>query len=188
MTPMARGRLVSMGDRAVRGTGPRNRDVFWILIFLAGLSSAGQGLCGQAEPPPDRPLKRPADLRLDLEGPVRTYLDAITRNWLLPAPRANPAILAMFADRDRAPYRDLLPWSGEFAGKYLTGATQVYAGHRRPRACSHAPASSSPSSSPLQDTDGYLGPFPKEHRLTGSRPEHRRGRPGPPGTPGGIIT
>ena len=49
----------------------------------------------------------------------------VTRQWLLPAPEANPAMLAMFRDRDRRPYRDLLPWSGEFAGKYLTGATAV---------------------------------------------------------------
>ncbi len=28
-------------------------------------------------------------------------------------------MLQMFHDRDRKPPRDLLPWSGEFAGKYL---------------------------------------------------------------------
>lgn len=34
-------------------------------------------------------------------------------------------MLEMFRDRNRQPLRDLLPWSGEFAGKYLTGAAQV---------------------------------------------------------------
>ena len=59
------------------------------------------------------------------KGRCESYLRNVTRHWLLPAPEANPAMLAMFRDRDRRPYRDLLPWSGEFAGKYLTGATGV---------------------------------------------------------------
>jgi hypothetical protein len=35
-------------------------------------------------------------------------------------------MLAIFRDRDRKPYRDLLSWSGEFAEKYLTRATAVF--------------------------------------------------------------
>ena len=78
-------------------------------------------------------------------------------------------MLAMFRDRDRRPYRDLLPWSGEFAGKYLTGATGVLRLTGDPElkrdlerfvrdlvAC--------------QDADGYLGPFPRGYRLTGHAP------------------
>jgi DUF1680 family protein len=107
--------------------------------------------------------------RFDLRGPVHEKLRQITLQWLLPAPGANPAMLAMFRDRDRRAYRDLLPWSGEFAGKYLTGATAMLrlTGDSRIKfyverfvrdlvAC--------------QDADGYLGPFPRECRLTGHAP------------------
>ncbi len=69
--------------------------------------------------------ERISGARFALGGTVPSTLRQITAQWLLPAPAANPAILAMFRDRDRRPYRDLLPWSGEFAGKYLTGATAV---------------------------------------------------------------
>ena len=61
------------------------------------------------------------------------YLDDVTEQWLLVAPLANPAMLEMFADRDSLPYRNLVPWSGEFAGKYLTAAVQVCALTRDPR-------------------------------------------------------
>src|SRR5262249_12711595 len=89
------------------------------------------------EAPPLHPLERERGLKIELGGPVRRYLDAVTRNWLLPAPEANPATLAILADRDRTPYRDLLPWSGEFAGKYLTGATQVMQSAGDPRLRTH---------------------------------------------------
>jgi len=153
----------------VRATGHWNRDAFWVLVFLPGLLSTRQRVFGQPEPPPTRSLSRPAELRLDLEGPVRSYLDAITGNWLLPAPKANPAILAMFADRERTPYRDLLPWSGEFAGEYLTGATQVMRATGDARLRCHLQHFVAALVA-FQDADGYLGPFPREHRLTGSAP------------------
>ena len=31
----------------------------------------------------------------------------------------------MFPDRDASPLRSLVPWAGDLAGKYLTGAVQV---------------------------------------------------------------
>jgi hypothetical protein len=62
---------------------------------------------------------------IELDGFMRDYLCGITEQWLLVAPKANPAMLEMFRDRDSSPLRDLLPWAGEFAGKYLTGAVQV---------------------------------------------------------------
>ena len=68
---------------------------------------------------------RIAGARCQLGGFVGDYLKGITEQWLLVAPRANPAMLEMFRDRDSAPLRDMVPWAGEFAGKYLTGAVQV---------------------------------------------------------------
>lgn len=140
---------------------------------LAVLSAvlAGRGFTWANEGPASR---RPAcdrvpGARFALEGPVRGYLGNATRHWLLSAPEANPAMLAMFRDRDRRPYRDLLPWSGEFAGKHLTGAVGVLrltgdAELRRSldRFVGELVA--------CQDVDGYLGPFPRTSRLTGHAP------------------
>ena len=112
---------------------------------------------------------RPADARYELAGPLGAYLDAVTRQWLLVAPAANPALLDMFADRDRKPYRDQVPWAGEFAGKYLTSAVQILrlTGDRKlkkyiagfvARFIAH------------QADDGYLGPWPTKYRLVGTAP------------------
>lgn len=62
-------------------------------------------------------LETPRGATFALEGYVADRLDANVRSWLLPAPRANPAMLQMFRDRDNDPPRDLLPWSGEFVGE-----------------------------------------------------------------------
>ena len=129
----------------------------------------------QAKPPVPVPVAsgpscdRVPRVRFALGSPVTGYLRAITENWLMPAPEANPAMLAMFRDRDRQPYRDLLPWSGEFAGKYLTGATQVLRLTGDPVLKRHLEGFVKELVA-LQDKDGYLGPFPSGHRLTGQAP------------------
>jgi DUF1680 family protein len=138
---------------------------------LISMAAGDHGVrAGDAPGGPRRPAcERVPGARFELAGPVGESLRQIARQWLLPAPGANPAMLAMFRDRERRPYRDLLPWSGEFAGKYLTGATAVLRLTGDPElrrdlerfvrdlvAC--------------QDADGYLGPFPRESRLTGHAP------------------
>jgi hypothetical protein len=114
-------------------------------------------------------FERIAGAEFDLRGPVRDHVDAVTRQWLLKMPDANPAVLEMFADRDKKPPRSLLPWSGEFAGKYLTGGVQVLrlSGDRELK---EALAKFVARLVKLQDADGYLGPFPKDCRLTGKAP------------------
>ena len=52
-------------------------------------------------------------------GHLADYLTGVTEQWLKAAPLANPAMLEIFRDRDRQPLRDMVPWAGEFAGKYL---------------------------------------------------------------------
>ena len=107
--------------------------------------------------------------RYALAGPLADYLSEVTRQWLLIAPAANPAMLDMFVDRDRKPYRNQVPWAGEFAGKYLTSAVQIlrltgdaalkkHIGAFVARFVAH------------QDRDGYLGPWPTRFRLTGTAP------------------
>jgi len=106
---------------------------------------------------------------ITLGGYLGNRLAQITRNWLLVAPSKNPAILEMFDTREALPPRDLLPWSGEFAGKYLTSATAVYA-------LTHDPLLKKQISQfvrqfiSYQTPEGYLGPFPKRFRLTATAP------------------
>ena len=104
-----------------------------------------------------------------LRGRVGEYLTAITEQWLKIAPLSNPAMLEMFRDRDRRPLREMVPWAGEFAGKYLTSAVEVWRLTRDPalEGCIRAFVARLVG---LQAEDGYLGPWPKESRLTGHAP------------------
>ena len=103
--------------------------------------------------------------RIQIDSFLGDYLQGVTEQWLLVAPRANPAMLEMFRDRDASPLREMVPWAGEFAGKYLTGAVQVLRLTRDPALKAwlqefvHRLAG-------FQDEDGYLGPWPKQCRLT----------------------
>ena len=107
---------------------------------------------------------------LKIGGFVGDYTASVIDHWLLTAPLANPAMLEMFRDRDAQPYRQMVPWAGEFAGKYLTGAVQVLrtTGDQRLRIwLKHFVA----RLLSLQADDGYLGPWPKKHRLTNYAPK-----------------
>ena len=114
----------------------------------------------------ERPVfDRAQSTTYDLDGVIEEYIDAVISNWVMKIPDTNPAITEMFAVRDIEPYRNYNPWSGEFAGKYLTGAVQLlrltndeslrtYLGTFVDRLVS------------LQDpADGYLGPYRKSERL-----------------------
>jgi len=163
-----------MTPRAGRPSGARAAAGFLLLGVLAAASAPARAAApaapagGAGERPMPR-LERAGDAVLDLGGVMHEYLLAVTAEWLLKAPDANPALLDMFADRDKPPYRRLLPWSGEFAGKYLTGAVQVLRLTRDPALKEHL-ARFVARLVRLQDADGYLGPFPKEFRLAGKAP------------------
>src|ERR1044071_3449606 len=58
-------------------------------------------------------------------GPVGARVDANVDNWLLRAPKANPGMLENIRLRDRRPAPQLVPWAGEFVGKYLISAVQA---------------------------------------------------------------
>ncbi|MDI7278057.1 MAG: glycoside hydrolase family 127 protein, partial [Anaerolineae bacterium] len=93
-------------------------------------------------------------------------MTANLEQWLLPAPLANPAMLEMFRDRDRQPRRDLVPWAGEFAGKYLTSAVLALRLSNDPRLYASIERFVEELVA-AQDADGYLGPFPRAERLAG---------------------
>ncbi len=107
---------------------------------------------------------------MQLDGFVGDYLQGITAQWLLVAPKANPAMLEMFRDRDASPLRQLVPWAGEFAGKYLTGVVQVLRVTHDPRLKAWLQDFVRILIN-LQAPDGYLGPWPKPCHLTNTDSE-----------------
>ena len=88
---------------------------------------------------------RIAGTRYRIDGVLGDYLASVSEQWLKVAPRANPALLEMFRDRDRRPLREMVMWAGEFAGKYLTGAVQVLRVTGDPSLCGRWSPASSPS-------------------------------------------
>ena len=112
------------------------------------------------------PFTVPRNVRYILHGIVKPRLEANLEQWLLIAPQANPAILEMFRDRDRAPRRDLLLWSGEFAGKYLTSAVLCYRLDRDERLRRQLDRFVDELIA-TQAADGYLGPFSRTERMVG---------------------
>ena len=107
------------------------------------------------------------DARYRFDGLVGRRIDLNQEHWLLTAPQANPGMLAMLYDRDRLPRRDLVPWAGEFVGKYLTSAVLCYRLTRDPRLARQIERFVE-SLVAAQDDDGYLGPFPRSERLSGT--------------------
>lgn len=103
----------------------------------------------------------------DMKDNVGKYITEVKDNWLLKVPYTNPALLDMFAVRDVQPYKNYLPWSGEFAGKYLTGATLMLKLTKDPQLKISLQKFVNKLISLQDKTDGYLGPFKFTDRLTG---------------------
>jgi len=97
-------------------------------------------------------------------GPIGERVQANMDNWLLRAPQANPGMLEMFRVRDRRPAPQLVPWAGEFVGKYLISAVQTLRMTDNPRLFQQV-SNVVHAFIATQAGDGYLGPFPKDIRL-----------------------
>ena len=93
-------------------------------------------------------------------GPVGERVEANLDNWLLRAPQSNPGMLEMFQMRDRQPVPQLVPWAGEFVGKYLISAVQALRMTDDPRLFVQV-SNVVTAFIATQAEDGYLGPFPK---------------------------
>lgn len=115
--------------------------------------------------------------KFDIGGFMGSRIHANQRNWLMVAPVANPSMLTMFRDHNPplsiptgyVPSRDLIVWSGEFAGKYLISGVQGLRLTQDP----HLRAMLGDFVTDLigyQDPDGYLGPFEKGQRMDGLNP------------------
>ncbi len=114
-----------------------------------------------------QPTLETADrLEFEFQGFIGQRLKANLENWELRAPDSNPALLEMFYDRDRKPDRNLLPWSGEFIGKYLCASILSYRLLRDPRQKTMLDRLVRDFIK-SQGSDGYLGPFDQKNRLIG---------------------
>ncbi len=102
--------------------------------------------------------------RFEFTGPVGERIHANLDHWLLRAPQANPGMLEMFRVRDRQPVPQLVPWAGEFVGKYLISAVQALRMCDDPRLRQQV-SNVVAELIATQADDGYLGPFPKNIRL-----------------------
>lgn len=100
----------------------------------------------------------------EFTGPVGERIHANLDNWLLRAPQANPGMLEMFRVRDRKPEPQLVPWAGEFVGKYLISAVQALRMSDDPRLRQQVSNVVAELIS-TQAEDGYVGPFAKNVRL-----------------------
>lgn len=114
------------------------------------------------------PVLQPArGAQYALQGYLHRRIQRVIERFFTVVPESSPAILQVLRDRDRTPVRDpLVPWAGEFAGKYLTAAQLTWR-------LTHDENLKKTIDTfvrdliACQDPDGYLGPFPKSSRLTG---------------------
>lgn len=128
-------------------------------------------LCSLLGPALERPLKlEPVrDAQFQFGGVMRNRLSANLEHWLLEAPKANPGLLEMFTLRDRNPRPNLVPWAGEFVGKYLLSAIGALPSQPDPADARLRELIEQTVKTLLerQAEDGYLGPFPRKERLLG---------------------
>lgn len=93
-------------------------------------------------------------------------------NWLIQVPYNNPGMFEMFRRRDVKPHQLLVPWYGEFPGKYLTSAVLCYRLGRDQRLLDAIRYAVERLLS-VQGEDGYLGVFPQGQRLIGAHDPSR---------------
>jgi DUF1680 family protein len=139
--------------------------IFTALLALCGVVSAASA-AGKPVAHPRLPLEPDPQAHLRLTGTLGDRLRANVSAWLLPAPEANPGMLEMFRVRDRQPAPSIVPWAGEFAGKYLTSAVLALRMSDDP-ALEQRVRGFVRDLVATQAEDGYLGPFRKVERLRG---------------------
>ena len=108
-----------------------------------------------------------------IHGTVGRRLKSMVEQWLLTVPLSNPAIIDAYRTRNRTPLRELVPWEGEFAGKYLTGLVETYRLLPTKRLRGQITDFVAYLVS-FQDDDGYLAPWPDSCKLTGKAPNVRK--------------
>jgi uncharacterized protein len=105
-----------------------------------------------------------AGAKFDFGGVLGERVKANVENWLLLAPEKNPELCEVFAHREANHEPPLVPWVGEFAGKYLISVVQAMRMSDDTRLRDTA-AKVVARIIELQGDDGYLGPWPREEQL-----------------------
>lgn len=106
------------------------------------------------------------EIRYEFRDITGQMAERIAKQWLLSVPESNPGMFAILEERDRAPLRPLLPWSGEFVGKHLTALVENYLLTRDEHLADQI-RKIVKILEQLQAQDGYLGPWRRQRQLTG---------------------
>lgn len=117
-------------------------------------------------------------LHLHMQDVVGTLIDNIIDNWLVGIRQSNPAILDMLKYPDKKPSRRLLPWSGEFAGKYVTCSALLYCLTKNEKLYTYLKAFISELIS-CQKENGYMGCWPTDCQLSGRSTREKIGEEDP---------
>lgn len=131
-----------------------------LFILVASLLSAGEDAreIGQVR------LDSIPGAKFKFDDVLGQRVKANVENWLLVAPEKNPELCEVFAHREANSEPPLVPWVGEFAGKYLISAVQAMRMSDDPRLRETA-GKVVARVIQLQAEDGYLGPWPKKEQL-----------------------
>ena len=164
--------MTSSNQRAARSVrAPLQRSPLLAIAFLSAFAGVAAGSASPNSGPapvavPKLALEPDPAARFRWEGPLGERVRRNTAEWLIPAPRSNPGMLEMFRVRDRQPVPQLVPWAGEFAGKYLISAVQALRQDDNPE-LRRTVRQVVTELEATQASDGYLGPFPRAERLRG---------------------
>jgi len=134
------------------------------VLAIASVCLPAAGLAGEARGRLKLDSPRGASFRF--RGPLGERIKANVSQWLIAAPRENPGLLDMFARRDSGKPINLVPWAGEFVGKYLISGVQALRMSEDTR-LEKTLRGVVARLIDLQAPDGYLGPWPKRERLRG---------------------
>lgn len=145
--------------------GTQRNGLRWTICLLAGAILPFTASAAPVSEKGPLTFQSLPDAMFRFGGVLGQRIDVNVDHWLLRAPQANPGMLEMFRQRDRKPVPNLVPWAGEFVGKYLISAIQ-----------SQRLSTNSALERQVRDViaeliatqaeDGYLGPFPQAVRLT----------------------
>lgn len=104
---------------------------------------------------------------LKIEGISLKLVNNVINHFLYELNETNPLLTSMYQDRNKKPYLDLNPWSGEFVGKYITGAYFCYKLSKNEKLKKRIIEIIDKLIS-YQDEDGYLGTYSDQSKLTGA--------------------
>lgn len=104
---------------------------------------------------------------LKIQGISLKIVNNVIDHFLLDLKKTNPLLISMYKDRNKKPYLDLNPWSGEFVGKYITGSYFAYKLSKHEKLKERIVEVIDELIS-YQDKDGYLGTYSDNSKLTGA--------------------